>query len=188
VGGFAAILGGVLFATWGYVHRDVAPWYFDETARALNFVVPALFYMAIAGLYALCRETVGRIGRFGFMLGLAGSVMGVAYAVPWSAFATRDDWLSSLVWLDTPLMWWLHVMLIGLPLAGISVIGARMQRDQGVLLLTIAAFGWAYYATDSGAILEARTAHVGFGALFSLGWIALGLVLLKRGSKQGAAI
>jgi hypothetical protein len=181
LGSFAAILGGVLFATWGYVHRGVAPWYFDVTAHVLNFIVPALFYVALAALYTQYRERVGRIGKFGFILGLAGSAMGVAYAVPWSAFATREDWLSSLVWLDTPLIWWLHIMLIGLPLAGISTMGARMHRAPGVLLLTIGAFGWAYYAADSGAILEARTAHVGFGALFSLGWIALGLILLKRG-------
>lgn len=181
VGGIAAILGGVLFVTWGYVHRDAAPWYFDATAKALNFVVPALFYVALAGLYALCRESVGRIGKPGFILGLAGSAMGVAYAVPWSAFATRDDWLASLVWLDTPLMWWLQIMLVGLPLAGISTMGARMQRAPGALLLAMGAFGWAYYATESVAILEARTAHVGFGGLFSLCWIALGLALLKRG-------
>ena len=131
MGGIAAILGGVLFVAWGYVHRDAAPWYFDATAKALNFVVPALFYVALAGLYALCRESVDRIGKFGFILGLAGSAMGVAYAVPWSAFATRDDWLASLVWLDTPLMWWLQIMLVGLPLAGIPTMGARMQRGPG---------------------------------------------------------
>jgi hypothetical protein len=181
LGGIAAILGGVLFVAWGYIHRAVAPWYFDATAQALNFVVPALFYVALTGLYALCWESVGRIGKFGFILVLAGSAMGVAYAVPWSAFATREDWLASLVWLDTPLVWWLQVMLIGLPLAGISIARARMQRGPGVLLLAMGTFGWAYYATDSGAILEARTAHVGFGGLFSLCWIALGLVLLKRG-------
>jgi hypothetical protein len=71
-------------------------------------------------------------------------------------------------------------MLVGRPLAGISIARARMQRGPGVLLLAMGTFGWAYYATDSGAILEARTAHVGFGGLFSLCWIALGLVLLKR--------
>ena len=43
VGRVRCLLAGVLFATWGYVHRDDAPWYFDATAGALNFVVPALF-------------------------------------------------------------------------------------------------------------------------------------------------
>jgi hypothetical protein len=81
---------------------------------------------------------------------------------------------------DTLLVWWLQVKLIGLPLADISTVRARMPRAPGVLLLAMGTFGWAYYATDSGSILEARTAHVGFGGLLSLGWTALGLVLLKR--------
>jgi hypothetical protein len=37
--------------------------------------------------------------------------------------------------------------------------------------------GWGYYVTDSDAILEARSIHVGFGLLFSLGWVALGVTL-----------
>jgi hypothetical protein len=178
VGGIAAILGGLLFVAWGYVHRDVAPWYFDATAQALSFVVPALFYTALTGLYALCRESVGRLGKFGFVLAFAGSAMGVAYAVPWSAFASRDDWRSSLVWLDTPLVWWLQVLLIGIPLVGIWGVRSGTLRGQGFLLLAIGAFGWVYYAADSGAILASRSVHVVFGALFGLGWIALGLLLL----------
>jgi hypothetical protein len=179
VGGIAAILGGLLFVAWGYVHRAVAPWYFDVTAQALSFVVPALFFVALMGLFALCRERVGRIGKFGFELGFAGSAMGVAYAVPWSAFASRDDLLASLVWLDTPLVWWLHVLLIGIPLVGISAVRAGTLPGQGFLLLAIGAFGWVYYAADSGAILASRSVHVVFGALFGLCWIALGLLLLR---------
>jgi hypothetical protein len=179
VGGIAAILGGLLFVAWGYVHRAVAPWYFDATAQALSFVVPALFYTALTGLYALCRESVGRLGKFGFVLAFAGSAMGVAYAVPWSAFASRDDLLSLLVWLDTPLVWWLHVLLIGIPFVGIAVIRAGTLPGQGCLLLAIGAFGWVYYAADSGAILASRSVHVVCGALFGLGWIALGILLLR---------
>jgi hypothetical protein len=150
-------------------------------ATTLNFVVPALFLVGLAGFYVLCEGRVGQIGKIGLVLGFAGSAMGVAYAVPWSAFATRDDWLSSLAWLGTILVWWLHVFLTGLPLAGIAAVGARTLRGVGILLLAMGAFGWAYCITDSGAILEARLAHVGLGLFFSLGWIALGLALLKRG-------
>jgi hypothetical protein len=105
--------------------------------------------------------------------------MGVAYAVPWVTFATRDDWLSALVWLDTPLVWWLQVFLAGLPLVGIAAVGTRTLRGLGTLLLVMGTLGWAYYVTDAGAVLEARLAHVVLGALFSLGWIALGLLLLQ---------
>jgi len=179
--GFAALLAGVLFATWGYVHRDYAPWYFDALAATLSFVVPALFFVGLTGLYALLEGLVGRIGKLGLVLSVAGSAMGVAYAVPWSAFGTREHWLSPLARLDTPLVWWLHVFLTGLPLVGIATVGTRTLRGLGILLLAMGAFGWAYDLTDLGAILEAHLAHVGLGLLFSLSWIALGLVLLKRG-------
>jgi hypothetical protein len=178
-GGFGALLAGVLFAIWGYVHRDNAPWYFDALATVLSFVVPALFLLGLTGLYVLCKGRVGRLGKSGLILALSGSAMGVAYAVPWSSFATREDWLSSLVWLDIPLVWWLQVLLAGLPLAGIAAVRTRTLRGLGTLLLVMAAFGWAYYATDAAAFLEARLAHVVLAALFSLGWIALGLLLLQ---------
>jgi hypothetical protein len=179
-GGLGALLAGVLFPIWGYVHRDHAPWYFDVLATVLSFVVPALFLLGLLGLCVLCQGRVGRIGKVGLVLALGGSAMGVGYAVPWSFFATREDWLSSLAWLDTPLVWWLQVFLAGLPLVGIAAVGTRTLRGLGILLVVLGALGWAYYVTDSGAVLEARLAHVGFGALFSIGWIALGVVLLKR--------
>ena len=179
LGGYSSLLAGVLFVIWGYVHRIGAPWYLDVTATVLSYVVPALFFVALMGLFTLCRERVGRIGKFGFVLGLAASAMGVAYAVPWSAFASRDDWLTSLVWLDTPLVWWLHLLLIGIPLVGISAVRAGTLSGQGLLLLAIGVFGWGYYAADSGAILASRSVHVVFGALFGFGWIALGFLLLQ---------
>jgi hypothetical protein len=179
-GAFSALLAGVLFATWGYVHRDDAPWYFDALATVLSFVVPALFLLGLAGVYVLCKGRVGRIGKVGIVLALSGSAMGVAYAVPWSFFATREDWLSSVAWLDTPLVWWLQVFLAGLPLVGIAAFGTRNLRGLGTLLLVMGALGWLYYVTDAGAVLEARLAHVVLAALFSIGWIALGLALLKR--------
>jgi len=180
LGGFGALLAGVLFATWGYVHRDNAPWYFDAIAGALNFVVPTLFLMGLMGFFVLCNGQLGRIGRVGLVLGLAGSAMGIAYAVHWSAFATREDLLSLLAWLDTVLVWWLHIILAGLPLAGIAALGVRPLRDLGVLLLAMGAFGWAYLVTDTDAIAEARLAHVVLGLLFSLSWVVLGLELLRR--------
>jgi hypothetical protein len=180
--GFAALLAGMLFATWGYVHRENAPWYFDAIAGALNAVVPALFLVGFIGLFVLCKGQVGRIGKVGLVLGLAGSAMGSAYAVHWSAFATRDDPLSLLEWLDTVLVWWLPIILAGLPLAGIAALGARPLRGLGVLLLAMGALGWAYLVTDSDAIFEARLEHVVFGLLFSLSWVVLGLALLRRGS------
>lgn len=139
-----------------------------------------MFLLGVTGLYVLCKGRVGGIGKFGLVLALSGSVMGVAYAVPWSYFATRDDWLSSLAWLDIPLVWWLQVFLAGLLWVGFAAARTRTLRVLGTLLLVVGTLGWAYCATDAGAVLEARLVHVVLAALFSFGWIALGLVLLKR--------
>ena len=38
--------------------------------------------------------------------------------------------------------------------------------------------------TDAGAILEGRLVHIGFGLLFSLGWVALGLEFWRKGVRQ----
>src|SRR5215210_2075193 len=78
-GGYGALLAGVLFVTWGYVHRNDAPWYFDDVATALSFVVPALFLAGSVGLFALCKGLVDLIGKLGLILCIAGSAMGLAY-------------------------------------------------------------------------------------------------------------
>jgi hypothetical protein len=46
------------------------------------------------------------------------------------------------------------------------------------------AFGWGYYLTETGAILEPRARHVAFVLLFSLGWVALGIGLWVRGRNE----
>ncbi len=52
------------------------------------------------------------------------------------------------------------------------------------MVIATGVFGLVYYATDPGAALETRLLHVGFGLLFSLGWVALGLGLLAAGTRQ----
>jgi hypothetical protein len=173
-------LAGVLFVIWGYVHRSSAPWYFDAMALALSFVVPALFLVGLAGLYALCAKRVGRIGRIGLMVGLLGSAIGAAYAAPWSALATAGSELAPLAWLDTVLVWWLDVLLTGLPLVGVAAVETRAFRGLGVFLLAMGASGWAYYFTDSGSIADSRLVHVAFGLVFGLSWMGLGFVLLSE--------
>jgi hypothetical protein len=183
-GGGGALLAGVLFAAWGYIHRENAPAYLDAMARALNLIVPALFLVGLAGLYVLCERRAGRIGKVGFVPGMAGSAMGAAYAVPWSAFATRGDWLALLAWLDVVLVWWLHITLTGLLVIGVAAVRTRAVRSLGILMLAMGMFGWAYYLTDSGGIAEARFVHIGFGVLFSLSWVALGLTLLRESAPR----
>jgi uncharacterized membrane protein len=51
-------------------------------------------------------------------------------------------------------------------------------------VLATGVFGWVYYLTDSGAALEARSVHIGFGLLYSLGWVALGVGLMVAGTRR----
>jgi hypothetical protein len=65
-----------------------------------------------------------------------------------------------------------------------GIIHTKRLRVLGSLLLAMGSFGLAYHFTDSGAIFEARLVHVGLGALFSLGWVAVGLALWKKDRSQ----
>jgi hypothetical protein len=79
---------------------------------------------------------------------------------------------------------WLLFMLSGLTLVGIATVREKPLRGMGALALAMGAFGWVYDLTDTGAVLEARSVHIGFGLLFSLGWVALGAGLLAVGTRR----
>jgi hypothetical protein len=82
---------------------------------------------------------------------------------------------------------WLLFMLIGLTLLGTSSVrsGPLQSRVPSALALATVVFGWPYYMTDSAdAVLEAQWVHIGFGLLFSLGWVALGVGLLATGTRR----
>jgi hypothetical protein len=57
-------------------------------------------------------------------------------------------------------------------------------RGTGALALAMGAFGRGYYLTDTGAVLEACSVRMGFGLLFSLGALALGVGLLAAGARR----
>jgi hypothetical protein len=75
-------------------------------------------------------------------------------------------------------------LFTGLLLIGIATVRGRPLRGLGALVFAIGVFSWVYYLTDSGAVLEARLIHVGFGLLFSIGWAVLGLWLWVGGTRQ----
>src|SRR5688500_6073858 len=76
--GLGAVLAGVLFAAWGYLHQGRAPQPPDAIASALGLVVPLLFLLGLAGFYVRSRERAGsRLGRIGFLFGFLGAGLGV---------------------------------------------------------------------------------------------------------------
>ena len=185
-GGFATIVAGVLFALWGYLHQDNAPQYFNVIAHVLAGIVPALFVIGLATLWAQCAGRSTHLARIGIVVGLIGSTLGFARSLVDVAVPSwyPHDALSgrALVVLDL----WTPTLFSGLLMVGVALVRAKFLRVLGVLLLALGSFGWAYHLTDSGAVFEARLVHVGFGLLFSLGWIAMGLVLWTGGPAREA--
>jgi hypothetical protein len=174
-------LAGVLFLVWGYVDRPHIPPYLGAVVHFLSSIVPALFLGRVAGLAILCSRQVGVLGWAGLGLAFCGSVWGVV-----SGVASRAPLYTYMAneGVPTYLVDWLVPMLLGLTLVGVAAVGMRALRGLGAWLLATGAFGWVYHFTDSGAVLEARPVHIGFGLLFSLGWVALGLALWRGGGRQ----
>jgi hypothetical protein len=180
--GVGASLAGLLFVAWGYADRPHVPIYLEEVVYVLSWAVPALFLAGTVGLIVLCGRRAGALGWTGLVLASCGSIWGVVYGFA-PMTIERMYWYLTQNGVPPYLLDWLVPMLTGLTLAGVSAVETSTLRGLGALLLATGAFGWVYYFTDSGAILEERQVHIGLGLLFSLGWVALGVVLL-RGAVQ----
>jgi hypothetical protein len=188
--GVGAISAGTLFAAWGYVDGGFAPSaYLDAALAALAFVVPTLFVVGLAGLYARCARSVSWLGEVGFVLGFVGSAAGAM-----RGFEDLIDWYDAHLlgytnstasglllnpWID-----WLPLLFVGLSLVGIVTVRTETLGAVRALPLAMGAFGWAYLFTDSGGAVETRLGHVVFGVLFSLSWVALGGMLWDQGGAR----
>lgn len=156
-----------------------APKYMVTLISTLAFIVPALFLASLIRLYLRIRKQgIGRFGTIGFALSFLGAGLGVVRSVSdltlWYTFVASKGLLAHLL-LD-----WLFWLLAGLLLIGVATARTRALRQWGVLMLSMGLFGWAYYFTDQGGILEARLVHILAGALFSLSWVALGYALHRE--------
>jgi hypothetical protein len=171
----------VLFVAWGYIDRPNIPENLMALIRVLAFVVPALFLAAVSGFSVLQRSRLGGLGWIGMALAVYGLGWGVVTAIVggasvWTYFAQRG--------LSHYLHDWVLLLLIGLTLMGIATVRSGPPRGTGALVLATGMFGWVYYLTETGVVLEARSVHIGFGLLFSLGWVALGVRLLAAGTRR----
>ena len=192
--GLAAALSGVLFALWGYVDRADSPWYLDLAVIQLEIVVPLLFMVGLAGVYAKCGPRVSVLGVIGFIVGFGAAGWGVVAGViraptmyrqlgerSWEHCTAQECglWLSLL--LSNPLTW----LLVGLTMIGLSTIRIGRLRYWAYLLLVMALFGWVYQLTDDRTgIVDVRSIHVVFGVLFSMSWMALGYALWSSRNEQ----
>ena len=157
----------------------------------LGIVVPLLFMVGLAGVYAKCRAQVGWPGVIGFVVGFGaagwGTVAGVISAPTTYARLGESSWehCTALecglpLLLNSSLTW----LLVGLSVVGLSTIRKGRLRYWARLLLTVALFGWIYQLTDDKTgIVDVRSVHVAFGVLFSLSWVVLGYALWSSKTK-----
>jgi len=183
LGRTSTILGGVLFLAWGYVHKNAAlPPYFDAIAAMLHFIVPLLFLVGLARLYARRKGQAGWLGELGFILCFFGSAWGALDAVvptgPWIAYMVAErDLPVVLVWWTG----WIVILLTGLTLIGIdAIVAMKSSQRWDSFPLIMGLFGWAYYVTDDHKMFAIHWVHVAFGILFGLSWVVLGYVLLSE--------
>jgi hypothetical protein len=181
----AGVLGGTLFVAWGYIDRPNLPANLVGVVQLLSIVAPVLFLMTVVGLCVLRK---GRLGAFGWT-GLVLSVYGCAVSVAGTVVGADSAWWS--FWAHfAPREWsqalhnWLLLMLTGLTLTGIATSRGKPLEAMGPLALATGAFGLGYYFTDTGAVFEARSVHIGFGLLFSMGLMTLGAGLLMTGTRR----
>jgi hypothetical protein len=190
--GAGAVLAGILFAAWGYLHKGSASQPPDPIASALGLVVPLLFLLGLAGYYVWSRGQAGWwLGWIGFVFGFAGSGLGVAYRLldiaGIASTADRYGYAVGKGWLPQ-LFDWFPWLLVGLTLVGIAFLTTGLLRGWAPLPLAMGLFGWAYYLSDLEGLVQMQAVHVLFGVLFSLGWVLLGYLLWSQGTRRHTGV
>ena len=161
---------------WGYVED------FGAVTHVLPFVVTTLFLATIVGLCVLWKRQLGVLRWIGMTLTAYGLGWGMVSGIFWSGAVWayveqrgRPHYLSD----------WLLFVLTGLILIGTATVrSSRPLRGTDAVALATGAFGWIYDLTDTGAVLEVPSVHVGSGLLFGLGWVALGALLAARARRS----
>jgi hypothetical protein len=184
-----AILGGVLFLAWGYLHRKPDAVFLARTEtplylRLLAFAVPVLFLTALIGLRVRLAAWMGTLERVGFVLAFSGSGLGAAQGAlntgpligPLNAYLLQTG-------VPYQLLGWLPPLLAGLVLVGTATVRTGALGRWSILPLVTGLCGWIYQLTDLSA--ELRAVHVAYGVLFAMCWMGLGwAVSAGQGSRE----
>jgi hypothetical protein len=174
-GGLGAVTAGVLFVAWGYLDKPNIQGPIEVTVDLLSFAVPISFTLGLLGFYAWCEGQQGPLCKTGLLLALIGTLWGASLGLLGIASEPAAALVNQWQWRHMPLAGWDTTLFCGLGLAGIAAVG---KRRLGSLVLCMGVCGWIYHFTDSGAFFETRAVHVGFGLVFAVGWVVLGIGLL----------
>lgn len=169
--GIAAILGGVLWSASIFV-SDL-----DSTiANILLFIIPLLFLVGLAGLYARCRGRLGEweaLSRMGFLTGAVGLVVAGIGTLGTGVLGDGVSWISELSWWTFAFGYF--VLSLGLLLLGNSVLQTRLLTRLRGLPLGIGILGLLVILIPPWAFPGAG----GVWVLYGLSWAVLGYILLS---------
>ncbi len=170
LGGIAAVLGGIIFAGKAYLDRNDAPPWTTDVTDMFAFLMPLMFLLGVWGLYILCRDRVGGLGRTGFLLSLVGMATSIVGAI-------------AVTFVDP--FWFVFVLgmlvgLVALALAGIPILREGLLGSLSFVPLFLGLYGlFALMSGDPANSAFGRTAGVFLWVLFGLGWVLMEFALLS---------
>lgn len=183
--GLAAVLGGLLWSVAAVLHSQepvgcIAEQCLTRPMRETSGVVSAmtlagtlLIGLGTAGLVVLLRHAgrFGRTARRGAILGVAGLIVMVLAALVQAVFFNGDFPLMPYFLLPGGL-----AAIAGFLMIGIAVLRGRvLPRWAGILLAVTSVLMLAF---------NEQTYAVLLGIPFGIAWIAVGLVLWRRGARH----
>jgi hypothetical protein len=118
------------------------------------------------------------VSETGFVVGCLGTVLGTIVSFVGAVGSEQALW-----WQWSMRNWWWVPLFVGLTLMGLAMLLKDKQRCLGALVITSGMLGWGSLLTDPafpGVLVPMRPVHVAFAALFCLGSIVWGLMLIEE--------
>lgn len=168
----ASIAGGALWGVKVVLDGFVSAPRLIETTDALFFVAPLLMTAGFAGVHARYSGRIRGMGRTGFVNGFIGlALLVVGFASGLSFGVEEAIRISSFGFL---------ILAFGLVLLGLEVLKAAALPRWNFLPLAMGLLLPLSVISGDAALLRAP-----LSALFGLGWVLLGLVLLSDADDAG---
>jgi hypothetical protein len=178
LGAAAAALGGLLWTVKAFYDRNHAPPWPTDVTDALLFVMPLLFLVGFAGLYARCRGRLGEweaLSSAAFVAGVVGQIGSVLGLITATLDVGPSWWLG--------ISWWLFffgffLTNLGLVFLGNSIVQTGALPRWRALPLLIGSLGiLLILVSDPPNSPLGIYPSLALWMTYGLAWAALGYVL-----------
>ena len=163
-GGLAAMLSGLVFVVSGVLGLVASGTLLPDAVFAFAFI-PML--VGLAGFHALQRDDYGRIGRAGFYTVVVATVIRILGAVALLSGSAALGWLTANQGIYETVS---LVIMVGFVLYGAATLQARLLPR------------WVGIGFIIGLPITIPLGHVWGAMVFGIFWLALGYVLVQRGT------